>query len=54
MGSVSPVFLPVVFLVAWVCRAARAHADPIRVTSGRFRASADVGLAIDGAEGIRA
>jgi hypothetical protein len=52
MGRVSPAFLPVVFLVAWVCGATRAHADQIRVTSGQFNAFAFVGQAVNSASGI--
>src|SRR6476469_8738608 len=52
MGRVSPAFLTVVFLVAWVCGATRAHADQIRVTSGQFNAFAFVGQAVNSASGI--
>jgi hypothetical protein len=34
MSRVSPVFLSIMFFVAWSCGAARAEADTIRVTSG--------------------
>ena len=52
MGRVSPAFLPVGFLVAWVSGAARAHADPIRVTSGQFNAFAFLGEAVPGGDSI--
>ena len=42
MGRVSAIVLPVMFFVACACGAARAHADPIRVT-GHFGSFAAVG-----------